>query len=175
MNKTIEKGSCCLINFCVKMGWMLQILIRFPNGERRVQSFASTDKIQSIFSFIDSLGMPGIANYRLVSNFPRRVYGVDQIRMTLKDAGLFPKASLFLEPMPIWAHRPTHFFWATQYFRWLYGLNLYFYLQLSVFQLLSLLKIIYLSIWSLACLLADYERKKKTGQCFYLVMSKWLI
>ncbi|KAL1333932.1 hypothetical protein AAHE18_11G140200 [Arachis hypogaea] len=76
-----------------------QILIRFPNGERREHSFLYTDKIQSIFTCINSLGIPGIENYRLISNFPRKAYGVDQMRMTLKEAGLFPKASLFLEPM----------------------------------------------------------------------------
>lgn len=76
-----------------------QILIRFPNGERREHTFLCTDKIQSIFSYIDSLGLSGIENYRLISNFPRRVYGVDQMRMTLKDVGLYPKASLFLEPL----------------------------------------------------------------------------
>ncbi|KAI4336188.1 hypothetical protein L6164_014744 [Bauhinia variegata] len=74
------------------------IFIRFPNGERREHSFQCTDKIQSIFTYIDSLGLQGIGNYRLISIFPRRVYGVDQMRMTLKDAGLHPKASLFLEP-----------------------------------------------------------------------------
>ncbi|XP_054807102.1 plant UBX domain-containing protein 10-like [Prosopis cineraria] len=77
----------------------IQILIRFPNGERREQSFECTDKVQSIFAYIDSLGLPGIGNYRLVSNFPRRMYGVDEMRMTLKDAGFHPKASLFLEPI----------------------------------------------------------------------------
>uniref|UniRef100_A0A5B6YK61 Putative FAS-associated factor 2-like n=1 Tax=Davidia involucrata TaxID=16924 RepID=A0A5B6YK61_DAVIN len=74
-----------------------QILIRFPNGERKEQSFLSTDKIQSIYRYIDSLGLPGVGNYRLISSFPRKVYGVDQMGMTLKDAGLHPKASLFLE------------------------------------------------------------------------------
>ncbi|CAK8563008.1 unnamed protein product [Lathyrus sativus] len=76
-----------------------QILIRFPNGERREHSFLCADKIQTIFSYVDSLGLSGLRNYRLVSNFPKRVYGVDQMRMTLKDAGLYPKASLFLEPL----------------------------------------------------------------------------
>ncbi|GMH01266.1 hypothetical protein Nepgr_003105 [Nepenthes gracilis] len=76
-----------------------QILIRFPNGERREQSFSTSDKIQSIYGYIDSLGLPGIGNYRLVSNFPRKVYGADQMNMTLKDAGLQPRASLFLEVM----------------------------------------------------------------------------
>ncbi|XP_059303971.1 plant UBX domain-containing protein 10-like [Lycium ferocissimum] len=74
-----------------------QIAIRFPNGERREQSFSSIDKIQAIFRYIDSLGLPGVENYRLISNFPRKVYGVDQMGVTLKDAGLHPKASLFLE------------------------------------------------------------------------------
>ncbi|XP_023879040.1 plant UBX domain-containing protein 10 isoform X2 [Quercus suber] len=76
-----------------------KILIRFPNGERREQSFASTDKVQSIYRYIDSLGLPGIGNYRLISSFPRKVYGVDQMGMTLKDSGLHPRASLFLEAM----------------------------------------------------------------------------
>jgi FAS-associated factor 2 len=78
---------------------LFQILIRFPNGERREQSFASTDKVQSIYRYIDSLGLPGIGNYRLVSSFPRKVYGVDQMGMTLKDSGLHPRGSLFLEPL----------------------------------------------------------------------------
>ncbi|XWS60772.1 hypothetical protein CRYUN_Cryun07bG0065600 [Craigia yunnanensis] len=74
-----------------------QILIRFPSGERREHSFACTDKILSIYRYIDSLRLPGIGNYRLISSFPRRVYGVDQMGMTLKDAGLHPRASLFVE------------------------------------------------------------------------------
>ncbi|KAK3037549.1 hypothetical protein RJ639_030357 [Escallonia herrerae] len=74
-----------------------QILIRFPNGERKEQSFLSTDKIQVIYRYIDSLGLPGTGSYKLVSSFPRKVYGVDQIGMTLKDAGFHPRATLFLE------------------------------------------------------------------------------
>ncbi|KAL0356209.1 UNVERIFIED_CONTAM: Plant UBX domain-containing protein 10 [Sesamum radiatum] len=81
----------------VKKAEATQILIRFPNGERREQSFLSTDKIQEIYRYIDSLGLVGVGNYRLVSNFPRKVYGADQMGMSLKDAGLHPKASLFLE------------------------------------------------------------------------------
>ncbi|XP_048443565.1 plant UBX domain-containing protein 10-like [Pyrus x bretschneideri] len=75
-----------------------RILIRFPNGERREQCFLCTDKLQAVYRYIDSLGVPGIGgNYRLVSSFPRKVYGVDQMGITLKDAGLHPRASLFLE------------------------------------------------------------------------------
>ncbi|KAL3824866.1 hypothetical protein ACJIZ3_020895 [Penstemon smallii] len=74
-----------------------KILIRFPNGERREQSFLCTDKIKDIYKHIDSLGLLGVGNYRLISNFPRKVYGSDQMGMTLKDAGFHPKSSLFLE------------------------------------------------------------------------------
>lgn len=80
-----------------KKGEVTQILIRFPNGERREHSFLSTDKIEAIYRYIDSLGLAAVGNYRLISNFPRKVYGVDQMSMSLKDAGLHQKASLFLE------------------------------------------------------------------------------
>lgn len=76
-----------------------QILIRFPNGERREHSFAATDKVQAIYNYIDSLGVPGIQNYRLISSFPRKVYGADHMGMNLKDAGLHPRASLLLDLM----------------------------------------------------------------------------
>lgn len=75
-----------------------QILIRFPNGEKREQSFLSSDKVQAIYRYIDSVGLGGgVGNYRLISSFPRKVYGVDQMGLSLKDAGLHPRASLFLE------------------------------------------------------------------------------
>lgn len=79
-----------------------KILIRFPNGEKREKSFSSIDKVKSIYSYINSLGLPGTQNYRLIANFPRRVYGMDEMNMTLKDAGLHPRASLFLECQ--WCH-----------------------------------------------------------------------
>ncbi|CAN0901184.1 Plant UBX domain-containing protein 10 [Linum grandiflorum] len=75
------------------------IVIRFPNGERREQKFSSSDKVQSIIRYINSLSLSGTGKYRLVSSFPRRVYGVDESGMSLKEAGLHPKATLFLEPL----------------------------------------------------------------------------
>ncbi|XP_071691090.1 plant UBX domain-containing protein 10-like isoform X2 [Rutidosis leptorrhynchoides] len=75
-----------------------QILIRFPNGERMEKTFLERDKIGDIFKFVDSLGTSGVgSNYKLVSSFPRKVYGVDQMEMTLKDAGFYPKITLFIE------------------------------------------------------------------------------
>ncbi|KAL8097940.1 plant UBX domain-containing protein 10-like [Apium graveolens] len=76
---------------------LTQILIRFPNGERREKSFFCTEKIGAIYRYIDSLNLPGLGSYKLISSFPKKVYGVDQMQTTLKDAGLHPRASLFLE------------------------------------------------------------------------------
>ncbi|KAL1812447.1 hypothetical protein ACET3Z_022512 [Daucus carota] len=76
---------------------LTQILIRFPNGERREKSFSCTEKIGAIYRYIDSLNMAGLGSYKLISSFPRKVYGVDQMSTTLRDAGLHPRASLFLE------------------------------------------------------------------------------
>ncbi|XP_068643775.1 plant UBX domain-containing protein 10-like [Aristolochia californica] len=80
-----------------KNSMVTQIQIRFPDGERKEQSFICTDNIQSVYRYIDSLNKPGIGSYRLIFNFPRKVYGFDQLGMTLKDAGLHPSATLFLE------------------------------------------------------------------------------
>ncbi|KAF5189088.1 Fas-associated factor [Thalictrum thalictroides] len=74
-----------------------QILIRFPNGERREQGFQCNDTIRSIYKYIDSLNLPGIVGYRLISSFPRKVFGFEQMGMTLRDAGLYPRSSLFIE------------------------------------------------------------------------------
>ncbi|GFP90733.1 fas-associated factor 2-b [Phtheirospermum japonicum] len=60
----------------VKRAEVTQILIRFPNGERKEHSFLCTDKIKAIYGYIDSLGLAGVENYRLISNFPRKVYGI---------------------------------------------------------------------------------------------------
>ncbi|KAJ0804474.1 putative UBX domain, Ubiquitin-like domain superfamily, Thioredoxin-like superfamily [Helianthus annuus] len=76
----------------------VQILIRFPNGERKQRVFSLKDKIEAIFKFINSLGLPEVGkNYRLVSSFPRKVYGVDQMQMSLKDAEFGTEATLFIE------------------------------------------------------------------------------
>ncbi|KAI3763153.1 hypothetical protein L1987_53604 [Smallanthus sonchifolius] len=48
----------------------IQILVRFPNGERKERFFSRGDKIEAIFKFIDSLGLLELGtNYRLVSSF----------------------------------------------------------------------------------------------------------
>ncbi|KAK9073535.1 hypothetical protein SSX86_007859 [Deinandra increscens subsp. villosa] len=87
-----------LIGGLLLMSIFLQILIRSPNGERKTRVFSRKDKMEAVFKFVDSLGLPGVdKNYRLVSSFPRKVYGVDQMTMSLKDAGFDPETTLFIE------------------------------------------------------------------------------
>ncbi|XP_031094960.1 plant UBX domain-containing protein 10 [Ipomoea triloba] len=74
-----------------------QVLVRFPTGEREGRRFYSTARIQSLYDYVDSLGSLEMDSYKLVSNFPRTVYGSDKLEMSLKEAGLHPQASLFIE------------------------------------------------------------------------------
>lgn len=77
-----------------------QVLVRFPSGEREGRRFHSTATIQSLYDYVDSLGRVEVGKYRLVSNFPRTVYGPDKVEASLEEAGLHPQASLFIEMNP---------------------------------------------------------------------------
>ncbi|TKY52012.1 Plant UBX domain-containing protein 10 [Spatholobus suberectus] len=74
-----------------------QVLVRFPNGERKERRFNSTATIQSLYDYVDSLGCLEAESYSLVSNFPRVTYGQEKLTLSLKEAGLHPQASLFVE------------------------------------------------------------------------------
>lgn len=71
--------------------------MRFPTGERKERRFHSDATIQSLYDYVDSLDCLEMGNYTLVSNFPRVSYGSDKHSLSLKDAGLHPQASLFVE------------------------------------------------------------------------------
>ncbi|KAL2325249.1 hypothetical protein Fmac_024307 [Flemingia macrophylla] len=74
-----------------------QVLVRFPNGERKERRFNNTATIQSLYDYVDSLGCLEVESYSLVSNFPRVTYGQEKLALSLKEAGLHPQASLFVE------------------------------------------------------------------------------
>ncbi|XP_047961540.1 plant UBX domain-containing protein 10 [Salvia hispanica] len=74
-----------------------QVLVRFPSGDRKGRRFHCTATIQSLYDYVDSLGCLDVNGYTLVSNFPRTVYGEDKLSSSLKEAGLHPQASLFVE------------------------------------------------------------------------------
>ncbi|KAK1436116.1 hypothetical protein QVD17_01891 [Tagetes erecta] len=74
-----------------------QVLVRLPNGERRGRRFHSSATIQSLYDFVDSSGTLEMGSYTLVTNFPRMLYGPDKLSSSLKQVGLHPQASLFVE------------------------------------------------------------------------------
>ncbi|KAK4796959.1 hypothetical protein SAY86_029285 [Trapa natans] len=74
-----------------------RVLVRFPAGERKERRFHSDDTIQRLYDYVDSLGCLETGNYSLISNFPRVIYGSDKLPLSLKEAGLHPQASLFVE------------------------------------------------------------------------------
>ncbi|XP_042439101.1 plant UBX domain-containing protein 10-like [Zingiber officinale] len=74
-----------------------RVLVRFPTGERKERRFHCTTTISSLYDYVDSLGCLEAENYTLVSNFPRVTYGSEKHSLTLKEAGLHPQASLFVE------------------------------------------------------------------------------
>ncbi|KAI3804497.1 hypothetical protein L1987_26077 [Smallanthus sonchifolius] len=74
-----------------------QVLVRLPNGERKGRRFNCTATIQSLYDFVDSSSSLEIGNYTLATNFPRVLYGRDKLSSTLKEAGLHPQVSLFVE------------------------------------------------------------------------------
>uniref|UniRef100_A0A0D6QSY1 UBX domain-containing protein n=1 Tax=Araucaria cunninghamii TaxID=56994 RepID=A0A0D6QSY1_ARACU len=74
-----------------------QVLVRFPNGERKERRFHSSAKIQTLYDYVDSLNCLHTEKYSLVSNFPRVVYGPDKYDLSLREAGLHPQASLYVQ------------------------------------------------------------------------------
>ncbi|KAH7440870.1 hypothetical protein KP509_03G014700 [Ceratopteris richardii] len=75
----------------------IEVLIRFPNGERKGRRFLSSATISSIYDYVDSIPEFSADNYKLVANFPRVIYTSDKLGLTLKDAGLHPRASLYIQ------------------------------------------------------------------------------
>lgn len=76
------------------------LLVRLPDGSRRGRKFLRSDKLQSLFDFID-VGRGGIkpGSYRLVRPYPRQAFSDAESMLTLNELGLMSKQeALFLEP-----------------------------------------------------------------------------
>ncbi|KAG0629939.1 hypothetical protein M758_1G141000 [Ceratodon purpureus] len=73
------------------------VAVRLPNGERKERRFINTTKVQALYDYIESLNSFKADSFLLISNFPRVDYGTDKLDLTLKDAGLHPRTSLFVQ------------------------------------------------------------------------------
>ncbi|XP_058086722.1 plant UBX domain-containing protein 8-like isoform X2 [Magnolia sinica] len=76
------------------------LLVRMPDGNRHGRRFHKSDKLQSLFDFIDIGRAVKPGAYRLVRPYPRRVFGDGESGLSLGELGLTSKQeALFLEPI----------------------------------------------------------------------------
>ncbi|MCL7022109.1 hypothetical protein MKW94_006334 [Papaver nudicaule] len=76
----------------------INLLIRMPDGSRHGRRFLKSDRLQSLFDFIDVGRVVKPGTYRLVRPYPRRAFSDDESAVTLSDLGLTGKQeALFLE------------------------------------------------------------------------------
>lgn len=71
--------------------------MRFPNGERKERRFLCLATVESLYTYVDSLDCLSAEKFSLVSNFHRVSYGPEMHSMSLKEAGLHPRASPYVE------------------------------------------------------------------------------
>uniref|UniRef100_A0A1J3HDQ8 FAS-associated factor 2-B n=1 Tax=Noccaea caerulescens TaxID=107243 RepID=A0A1J3HDQ8_NOCCA len=76
----------------------ITLLVRMPDGTRRGRRFLKSDKLQSLFDFIDIARVVKPKTYRLVRPYPRQAFGDGESESTLNNLGLSSKQeALFLE------------------------------------------------------------------------------
>uniref|UniRef100_A0A2P2JGA1 Uncharacterized protein MANES_01G066200 n=2 Tax=Rhizophora mucronata TaxID=61149 RepID=A0A2P2JGA1_RHIMU len=74
------------------------LLVRMPDGARHGRRFLRSDKLQSLFDFIDIGRVVKPGTYRLVRPYPRRAFSNGESALTLNELGLTSKQeALFLE------------------------------------------------------------------------------
>ncbi|OIV94893.1 hypothetical protein TanjilG_22090 [Lupinus angustifolius] len=77
---------------------VVNLLVRMPDGSRRGRRFLRSDKLQSLFDFIDIGKVVKPGSYRLVRPYPRRAFSYEESKSTLEELGLTNKQeALFLE------------------------------------------------------------------------------
>lgn len=76
------------------------LLVRMPDGSRHGRRFLRSDKLQSLYDFIDVGRAVKPGTYRVVRPFPRRAFTEGESSSTLNDLGLTSKQeALYLEPI----------------------------------------------------------------------------
>ncbi|XP_062074210.1 plant UBX domain-containing protein 8 [Humulus lupulus] len=76
----------------------VNLLVRMPDGSRRGRRFLKTNKLQSLFDFIDIGRAVKPGSYRLVRPYPRRAFEDGESALTLNELGLTSKQeALYLE------------------------------------------------------------------------------
>ncbi len=72
------------------------ILIRYPDGQRDAWRQPATSRLRALVLFVGSKGF-GPADYEVVTNFPRRVLSDLDLDQSLREAGLCPQETVFVQ------------------------------------------------------------------------------
>jgi len=72
------------------------VLIRWPDGSRDPWSQPADSQLQALLKFIEFKGFSP-ENHEVVTNFPRRQLNTLDSTQTLKDAGIFPRETVFVQ------------------------------------------------------------------------------
>jgi len=72
------------------------IMIRFPDGNRVTKDIPCSSQFQAIVGYVASEGY-SLDKHEIVTNFPRRILTDLDTTQTLKDLGLFPKETVFVQ------------------------------------------------------------------------------
>ncbi|XP_078693986.1 UBX domain-containing protein 7-like isoform X2 [Branchiostoma floridae x Branchiostoma belcheri] len=72
------------------------LMVRFPDGKRKQFSLPASAKLMTLVKLVMSEGYTN-ERYELVTNFPRRKLSYMDFNVTLKEAGLFPQETIFVQ------------------------------------------------------------------------------
>ncbi|MCD7447597.1 hypothetical protein HAX54_032215 [Datura stramonium] len=76
----------------------VNLVVRMPDGSRRGRRFLKSDRLQSLFDYIDVGRVVKPGTYRLVRPYPRRAFSDGESTLSLDELGLTSKQeALFLE------------------------------------------------------------------------------
>lgn len=79
-------------------GNAITLLVKMPDGSRRGRRFLKSDKLQSLFDFIDIGKAVKPGTYRVVRPYPRQAFSSGESNLSLNELGLTSKQeALFLE------------------------------------------------------------------------------
>ncbi|CAO2819966.1 unnamed protein product [Amaranthus hypochondriacus] len=77
---------------------VVTLLVRMPDGSRRGRRFLKSDKLQSLFDFIDVGKTVKPGTYRVVRPYPRQAFSNEESSLSFSELGLTSKQeALFLE------------------------------------------------------------------------------
>ncbi|XP_031548751.1 UBX domain-containing protein 7-like isoform X2 [Actinia tenebrosa] len=75
---------------------MCKIMLRFPNGGRKQVSLSAEAPLLALVQFVQSEGYPN-EKFEMLTNFPRKKLSYLDFTVTLKEAGLYPHETVFVQ------------------------------------------------------------------------------